>query len=158
MFGARGDVFTVPAKEGSIRNLTHTPGTAKSVTWSHADGRWIAYVSDRTGEDELFISPQDGLGKEQQITSGYKGFKYAPTWSPDSKKISWSDKDTKLWYVDINEKKQTEADKGKYGETSNYSWSPDSKWLAYDKNAENRYSVVHLYSTWTARSLRSPPA
>ncbi len=86
------------------------------------------------------------MGKEQQITSGYKGFKYAPVWSPDSKKLAWSDKDTKLWYVDINDKKQVEVDRGKYGEILNYSWSPDSKWLAYDKNAENSYSVVHLYS------------
>ena len=146
VFGARGDVFTVPAKEGSVRNLTRTPGIReKSVAWS-PDGRWIVYVSDRSGEDELYISPQDGMGKEQQITSGYKGFKYAPAWSPDSKKVAWSDKDCRLWYADINVKKQVEVDRGKYGEILNYSWSPDSKWLAYDKNDENSYSVVNLYS------------
>jgi tricorn protease len=70
VFGARGDVFTVPAKEGSIRNLTRTSGIReKSVIWS-PDGRWIAYVSDRSGEEELFISPQDGMGREQQLRSG----------------------------------------------------------------------------------------
>ena len=151
VFGARGDVFTVPAKEGSVRNLTRTPGIReKSVAWS-PDGRWIVYISDRSGEDELYIAPQDGMGKEQQITSGYKGFKYAPVWSSDSKKLAWSDKDCRLWYVDVNEKKQVAIDQGKYGEILNYSWSPDSKWLAYDKNAENSYSVVHLYSLATSK-------
>jgi len=146
VFAARGDVYTVPAKEGSIRNLTHTPGIReRRVSWS-PDGRWIAYVSDRTGEDEIYIAPQDGLGKEQQITSGYKGFKFVPAWSPDSKKIAWSDKDINLWWIDINDKKPVKVDHGDYAEITNYSWSPDSKWLAYDKQAENNYSLVYLYS------------
>ena len=64
VFSARGDIFTVPAKEGSIRNLTRTPGIReKYAAWS-PDGRWVAYMSDRTGEDELYITSQDGLGQE----------------------------------------------------------------------------------------------
>jgi tricorn protease len=146
VFAARGDVFTVPAKEGSARNLTRTQGIReKAVAWS-PDGHWIAYISDRTGEDELFITPQDGQGKEQQITSGYKGFKLPPVWSLDSKKLAWADKDLRLWCTDLGDKKPVEVDRAKYGEITNYSWSPDSKWLAYDKPDENGNSFVLLYS------------
>src|SRR5215510_1629811 len=146
VFAARGEVFTVPAKEGSARNLTHTQGIREQgATWS-PDGRWIAYNSDRSGEAELYITAQDGLGKEQQITSGYKGFKYNAVWSPDSKKLAWGDKDLRLWYIDVTDKKPVDVDRGKYAEITNYSWSPDSKWLAYDKQGENGNSAVQLYS------------
>ena len=146
VFAARGDVFSVPAKDGSIRNLTRTQGIReRSVAWS-PDARWIAYLSDRSGEDEIYVTSQDGMGKEQQITSGYRGFKFAPIWSPDSKKIAWADKDLRLWYVDTTDKKPVEVDRAKYGEITNYSWSPDSKWLGYDKPSENLFSVVYLYS------------
>ena len=145
VFAARGEVFTVPAKDGSIRNLTHSPGVREhKVAWS-PNGQWIAYVSDRSGEDEIYIAPQDGLAPEEQITSGHKGFMFQPAWSPDSSKIAWADKDLKLWYVDVKEKKPVEVDRAKYGEIRNYNWSPDSKWLAYDKNLESGYSVVYLY-------------
>ena len=145
VLAARGEVFTVPAKDGSVRNLSHSPGVREQhVAWS-PNGQWIAYVSDRTGEDEIYIAPQDGLAAEEQITSGHKGFMFQPAWSPDSSKIAWANKDLKLWYIDVKDKKPVEVGRGKYGEIVNYSWSPDSKWLAYDKNLESGYSVVYLY-------------
>ncbi|MGA7629798.1 MAG: hypothetical protein WCB11_03465, partial [Terriglobales bacterium] len=146
VFAARGEVFTVPAKEGSIRNLTNSPGVREQkVAWS-PNGQWIAYVSDRTGEDEIYITPQDGLGPEEEITSGHKGFMFTPAWSPDSSKIAWADQTLKLWYVDIKEKKPVQVDSGKFFEIQNYNWSPDSKWLAYDKNLDTGFAVVYLYS------------
>ena len=145
VFAARGEVFTVPAKDGSIRNLTNSPGVREQkVAWS-PNGQWIAYISDRTGEDEIYIAAQDGLTPEEPITSGHKGFMFQPAWSPDSSTIAWADKDLKLWYVDIKEKKPVEVDRAKFGEITNYNWSPDSKWLAYDKNEASGYSVVYLY-------------
>lgn len=145
-FSARGDVFTVPAKEGSIRDLTRTPGIReKYVAWS-PNGRWVAYMSDRTGEDELYVSPQDGLSPEIRITFDGKMFRLPPQWSPDSRKLLFSDKDTRLWYVDVADKKPVLIDQDKYADLTDYTFSPDSNWVAYSKHAENRNGVIYLYS------------
>jgi len=77
---------------------------------------------------------------------------FEPVWSPDSKKLAWADKDLRLWYVDINDKKPVEVDRGKYAEITNYSWSPDSKWIAYDSQVVTNNSVVYLYSTVDKKS------
>jgi tricorn protease len=152
VFGARGEVLTVPAKDGSVRNLTHSPGVREQrVSWS-PNGQWIAYISDRSGEDEIYITSQDGLGTEERITSGHKGFMFQPVWSPDNARIAWADKDLKLWYADIKAKRPVEVDHAKYGEIQNYSWSPDSQWLAYDKAESSGYAVVYLYSVADSKS------
>jgi tricorn protease len=146
VFGARGDVYTVPAKEGSIRNLTRTPGIREEdVAWS-PDGKWIAYLSDRTGEQEIYLMPENGMGKEERITFDGTMHRMQPVWSPDSTKLLFADKSLRLFYVDIKEKKPVLIDQGKYADLTDYNWSPDSKWVVYAKNAENGNGVVYLYS------------
>ena len=99
LFTARGDLFTVPAKSGITRNLTSTPGVhERACKWS-PDGKWIAFISDETGETEIFIRPHDGQGNAIQLTSGADTYKFRLQWSPDSKKILWSDKKLRLRYV-----------------------------------------------------------
>ncbi|MFZ0332982.1 MAG: PDZ domain-containing protein [Candidatus Acidiferrales bacterium] len=145
-FTARGDVYTVPADHGATRNLTATPGIREqNVAWS-PDGRWVAYISDRTGEQALYIRAQDGMGAEQQITDGGPEFPMQPVWSPDSSKLAYADSSLRLFYVDTHEKHPVLVDEAKWAEITNYSWSPDSKWIAYDKTPENNYPVIELYS------------
>ena len=143
---ARGDIFTVPAKEGSIRNLTQTPGIReKNAAWS-PDGKWIAYLSDRSGEEEIYITSQDGMGSETRITTDGKMARMPPVWSPDSKKLLFADKDLRLFYVDIDQKTPVLIDEGKYFDITQYAWAPDSKWVAYAKMEENTNSTINLYS------------
>lgn len=146
VFSARGDVYTVPAKEGSIRNLTQTPGIREDyATWS-LDGKWIAYLSDRSGEQELYVTPQDGSGKEIRVTTDGTMYRMPPAWSPDSKKLLYADKAVRLFYVDVEAKKPVQIDQGKYSDITDYNWSPDSQWVTYAKAAENGNNVLYVYS------------
>lgn len=143
---ARGDIFIVPAKEGSIRNLTRSAGVREKYgAWS-PDGKWIAYVSDRTGEDQLCLAPHDGMGPEIQLTSGGEGFLFPPAWSPDSKKLLYADNRDRLFYVDIQTRQPVQIDQGRYADLTDYAWSPDGKWVAYAKAVENGNSVIYLYA------------
>ena len=146
VFTARGDIYTVPAKEGSIRNLTQTPGINEHYAAWSPDSKWLAYLSDRTGEDELYITPQDGMGKEIRITTDGRMTRMPPVWSPDSKKLLFADKDVRLFYVDVDQKTPVFIDQGKYNDITQYVWSPDSKWVAYAKQEENTNSTINLYS------------
>ncbi|MGB9475174.1 MAG: PDZ domain-containing protein [Candidatus Udaeobacter sp.] len=143
---ARGDLFSVPAKNGTPRNLSKTSGAhERDAVWS-PDGKWIAYNSDVSGENELYVRSQDGKGEPQQITSSADTYYYAPKWSPDSKKLLWSDRLQRLRYVDVASKAVTQVDQDKYGEIEGYNWSPDSQWVTWARPEENGMSRVYLYS------------
>jgi len=146
LFGAHGDVFTVPEKYGQTRNLTNSSGIhERNSKWS-PDGKYISYISDKSGEDEIYIQTQDGSQAPVQLTSGSDNYKYQPLWSPDSKKIMWADRKQKLYYLDIATKVTTEIDYDPVFEFNDYDWSPDSKWVVYTKNSNNRFGQIFLYS------------
>jgi len=146
LFGARGDIFTVPAKFGPTRNITATPGVhERDSKWS-PDGRWISYISDATGEDEIWVKPQDGQGAATQVTTGSDNYKYHPIWSPDSRKLLWSDRKQRLQFVDIDSKVVVPVVQSPVGEITEYAWSPDSKWLAFVKPEDEGAGRIFLYS------------
>lgn len=149
VFETRGEVLTVPAEKGDIRNLTNTPGSAeRDPAWS-PDGKWLAYLSDQSGEYALHIQAQNGLGKVKKLKLGdAPSFYYNPTWSPDGKRIAYTDKRLNLWYIDLDSVKSTKVDTVPYdeGPPDSFVWSPDSKWLAYSRQLKNYLSAVFLYS------------
>lgn len=156
VFEARGEIFTVPAEKGDVRNLTNTPGVAeRDPAWS-PDGRHIAYFSDESGEYALHIREQNGMGEPRKLNlAASPTFYYDPLWSPDSRKICFGDKALNLYYVDLEKGQAVKVDTDTYKnpESSlNPVWSPDSKWLAYTKQLDSHLRAVFAYSLDTGQA------
>ena len=142
VFGARGELFTVPAKNGEIRNISQTPSAREiSVSWS-PDGKQVAYLSDESGEYEIYVRNQNGQGKPKQLTSNGKIWRFAPVWSPDSKKLAFSDKEQTLYVLDVKSQNVTRLDRSERNDITDYQWSPDSQWIAYTKNEDSGYGSI----------------
>ena len=143
---ARGELFTVPAEKGEIRNLTRTSGAReRSTVWS-PDGKWIAYLSDATGEYEVYIRSQDGKSEPIRLTNDGHCFRFQLAWSPDSKKLLFADKNLQLYWLDVDKKKVTLIDQAEYWEIRSYDWSPDSRWVAYAKTGKNLLDSIFIYN------------
>jgi tricorn protease-like protein/C-terminal processing protease CtpA/Prc len=152
LFEARGDIFSAPAENGITRNLTESQGVAERYPAWSPDGKWIAYFSDRSGEYELTLLPADGKGKEQQVTTLGAGWRYSPTWSPDSKKLVFIDNAMRIWLHDLDTKQTSQIDKQKWmyhGDLERFSvsWSSDSRWIAYAGDTDAQLSAIVLYDT-----------
>jgi tricorn protease len=149
LFEARGEVFTVPAEKGDVRDLSRDSGAAdRSPVWS-PDGRSIAWFSDRSGEYRLYISDQDGLETPREIVLDHPTFYFDPAWSPDSKRLAFTDEGRNLWVVDVATGKATRADTDRMAHPERSLvpvWSPDSRFIAYAKQLPNQYRGIMVYS------------
>lgn len=135
---ARGDIWTIPAKNGSPRNLTRTSGVAeRDPAWS-PDGRWLAYFSDATGEYELYLAQSDGAGEIKQLTKDGKCFRFSPIWSPDSKQIYFCDKTGAMFLHGIESGETKQFDRDPASDQVRVRWSHNSQWLVYDRSEDSR--------------------
>ena len=154
LFGARGDIYTAPAKEGEVRNLTNSQGVRELAPLWSPDGRTVAYLSDRSGEYEIYVRPSDGTGAERRVTTDGDIWRYPVAWSPDSRFLAYSDKKQRLRYVDAATGKTTEVDRATRNDITYYTWSPDSRWIAYTKLGENQFSEIWVYSLTNGKTQK----
>jgi tricorn protease len=147
---ARGDIFSVPAKDGYVKDLTRTSGVAERYPAYSPDGKTMAYWSDQSGEYELWIAQPDKENSAKKLTGYGAGYRYGLFWSPDSKKLAFVDKAMHIKLYDVATGNTTDVDKAlRYAdgalENLLFSWSPDSRWLAYTRDLDNQHNTVFIY-------------
>lgn len=152
---ARGDIFTIPAEKGDVRNHTRTSSAAeRTPSWS-PDGKTVAYFSDASGEYQLVLAPADGIGASRTIALPDPSFYYTPAWSPDGSKLTYTDTHLNLWVLDVATGTPTKADTDAYmvpERSVNPVWSPDSRYIAYAKRLPTQLRAIWVYDVTTRRT------
>ena len=146
LFIARGDVFSAPIEKGPTRNLTNTSNAHdKWARWS-PDGSKIAFISDMSGEEQIYLVDQKGEGKPVQLSTAFSSMLSPLEWSPDGKRIAVSDKDGKLYVLTLVNKNVIEIADHEFGELNDYHWSPDGGHLAFSMRDWNGYGSIYIWS------------
>jgi tricorn protease len=152
---ARGEIFTVPAEKGDVRNLTNTSGAAeRDPAWS-PDGKWVSYFSDQSGEYQLVIESQDGIAPPRTIALPQPTHYYTPSWSPDSRKLLYTDTKLNVWVLDVESGKAKVVGNDPWmvpQRTLNPAWSPDSKWVAYSSRLRSLYHAIFVSDVETGET------
>ncbi|MDP3775589.1 MAG: PDZ domain-containing protein [Gemmatimonadales bacterium] len=152
---ARGEIFTIPAEKGDIRDLTNSSGSAeRDPAWS-PDGRWVSYFSDRSGEYQLVIESQDGITPPREITLPNPAHYYTPSWSPDSRKLLFTDTRLNVWVLDVatGQARTVGNDPWMVPErTLNPTWSPDARWIAYSSRLRSLYHAIFVANAETGET------
>lgn len=157
LFAARGDIFTAPIEKGGVRNLTKSSdANDRFPSWS-PDGRLIAYISDKSGEEEIWVVAQDGSTPPEQLTTGGSAQRYGTLWSPDGKKIAFSDKDGKVYVLTVATKQLQVIIDAANGQIGDYDWSPKGNFIAYSMQGKNGLSAVYVWNSADNKNTRVTP-
>jgi len=146
LFVARGDVFTAPVEKGNTRNLTNSSNAHdKHARWS-PDGKTIAFISDLSGEEQIYLIDQSGRGEPEALTDNHKVMLSAPEWSPDGERLAYSDKDGKLFILNVKTKTVRQIVDVPRGGIYDYTWSGCGGHLAFTIDEVNGFGRLHIWS------------
>lgn len=159
LFTARGEVFSVPLKDGVTLNLTHTPGAhEREASWS-PDGRRVVYVSDESGEEAIWVRDADGTNP-RQLTNETFGRLYQPRWSPDGARIAFVDSESRLRIVAASGGPAPVIADDPGISRRDYAWSPGGHYLAYtltDKDTQQARLYVHDLAAGKSQRIGDSP-
>ncbi|MCL3779601.1 acetyl-CoA synthetase [Prolixibacteraceae bacterium JC049] len=145
LFDARGDIFSVPAKNGITENLTNTQGVREIFAAWSPNGKYISYVSDKTGEYEIYLLENKKGAEAKQLTKNSTAWKYMPAWSPDSKWLLYYDRTMQLKLLNVETAKEVVVDKSNAEELRDFAFSADSQWITYAKDGDNGQNAIWVY-------------
>ena len=152
-FAARGEILTAPREHGDVRDLTRSPAAHDKHPAFSPDGATLAFVSDRSGEEQLWLVDHLGATPPRQLTNGLEAMLYEPSWSPDGSKIAFSDKDGVLRICDVESGALTVVADEPRGQLRDHSWSPCSGHLTFSMSGATPLPRVYVY-TLADRELR----
>ena len=142
VLSVHGEIFTAPTDEGELRQLTEGASRDLDVQYS-PDGKSIAFISDQSGREEIYLIAADGAGPARKVTD-LDSLKTSLAWSPDSKSLAFVTSDRKLITIGSDGKNVKELGSSNHGPIGNPAWSPDGKLIAYAKADVTRASDIYL--------------
>jgi len=141
---ARGRVFVAPVEKGRLVQAAVKPGVRYRDVTFLPDGESLAGLSDETGEFEWVTLPANGIGEGRSLTSDGAILRFRGHPSPDGTWIAYTDNNADLWILNVETRQQTLVSTDREG-VGSMSWAPDSRWLAYEKSAENDFVQIRLF-------------
>ena len=150
VFGARGAIFTVPARYGRTNELSAARASNDiDPSWS-PNGKWIAYIDDDGKDSQVMVRAADGSGTPRALTRRGNLTDMGPLrWSPNSHWLTYSTSRQQLWLVNVKSKAHRLVASAPYSQPTHIlqdvAFSPDSRWLTFSKRLANNMHALFVY-------------
>ena len=151
----RGDLFVARTKKkGLIRRITESSAVRTKFPAFSPDGKKIAAWTEVDGEEQLLLHSADNSEPPKQVGNLPPGWHFVPAWSPDSKRIAWGDEKYQIRVCEVANGETVTLDHGDF-EINHYTWSPDSRYLAYELLQSNLFTQVRIWDSESKKSYEA---